>query len=371
MRKLITSIIGVILIGFGLYLFNTLSANKKRQIPRDTKVIPTVFIQEVQNQNVPITIIESGRLVSKNRIELFSEVQGVMEQTKRVFKPGEKFKKGEIIVHIRSDDFYANLQAQKSNLQNLITSILPDLRLDFPDAYEKWDKYIREFDIQKPVVDLPEPSSEKEKFFITGRNIYSTYYNTKNSEIIYQKYNLRAPFDGILTDASVTPGTLVRQGQRLGEFIDPSIYEMEVSVSKTMIQSISVGKKVKVVDPESKDHTWDGEIVRINGKVDQATQTVQVFIDVKGNTLREGMYLEAHINGEKKENAFEFSRNLLVNERYVYVVLDGKLVMKEVEPIHYTQKTVVVRGIEDGEILVSTSIPGAYEGMEVNIFKAS
>lgn len=371
MRKVITTVIGMALIGSGLYLFNTLASDKQKQSPQDNKAIPTVFSQKVQNKDVQITIIESGRLVAKNRIELFSEVQGVMEKMQREFKPGENYSKGEVIVHIRSEDFYANLQAQKSNLQNLITSILPDLRLDFPEAYEKWDRYVRNFDMNKPVQELPKPSSEKEKFFITGRNIYSTYYSTKNSEIIYQKYNLRAPFNGILTEATVTPGTLVRQGQRLGEFIDPSVYEMEVAVSKTLMTSLTVGKEVSIKDPESADQSWNGRIIRINGKVDQATQTVQVFIEVMGNQLREGMYLEAHINGEKKENAYEFSRNLLVNQQYVFLIRDNKLVMKEVEPLHFTQKTVVVRGIENGEVLLTTSIPGAYEGMEVDVIEAS
>ena len=78
---------------------------------------------------------------------MFAEVQGVMESPRKEFKPGSVYKKGETMVNIRSEDFYANLQAQKSSLVNLITSILPDLRLDFPDAYQKWDEYVRSFNI--------------------------------------------------------------------------------------------------------------------------------------------------------------------------------------------------------------------------------
>jgi len=41
--------------------------------------------------------------------------------------------------------------------------------------YQKWDKYIRDFEMDKPVAELPEPGSDKEKFFLTGKNIYTTY----------------------------------------------------------------------------------------------------------------------------------------------------------------------------------------------------
>ncbi len=371
LRKIISIIAGIILIGVGLFIAKTLASNEKGQRPQQEKVAPTVFVELVRNSDVPIEIVESGRLVAKNRIELFAEVQGIMEQTPKEFKPGALYRKGEVMVRIRDDDFYANLQAQKSTLQNLITSILPDLRLDFPEAYEKWDDYIRNFDMDKPVPQLPEPSSEKEKFFVTGRNIYTTYYNTKNSEIIWQKYNLNAPFSGVLTDAFVTPGSLVRPGQRLGVFIDPSIYELELAISKSAIPSLSVGHEVKVRETESNEWPWKGRIIRINGKVDPTTQTVQVFIQLEGDGLREGMYLEAMINGQKEEHAYEINRNLLVDQTKVYVIRNDKLDLIQVNPVYTTQKTVIIKGLQDNEKLIAKPVPGAYAGMEVVIYDGS
>lgn len=368
MRKIITIIVGIILIAIALFFASKLTNSKKNRPVTDDKVVQTVFTETVQNSAIPITVIESGRLMAKDRIELFTEVQGVMESTRKEFKPGAIYKKGEIMVKIRSEDFFANLQSQKSNLLNLITSILPDLRLDYPEAFPKWDAYVRDFDIEKPTPKLPETSSDKEKFFITGRNIYTTYYNVKNSEITYQKYNLRAPYNGILTSALVTPGTLVRPGQRLGEFIDPSVYELEVSISKTMIPALSLGGKVEIRDTESINQTWTGEIIRINGKVDQTTQTIKVFIEVKGKELREGMYLEAVIEGEEKQNAYEVNRSLLIDESKLYVVKDSVLQLMEIQPLHFTQKTVIVNGLNDGDKVVSKAVPGAYDGMEVQIF---
>lgn len=369
MRKYVTIIIGLLLIAGSAYVANDLSKREQKRRPKNEKVVPTVFVDTVRNSDTPVTVLESGRLMAKHRIEIFSEVQGVMQPTRKEFKPGATYRKGETVVQIRNDDYYANLQSQKSNLQNLITSILPDLRLDYPDAYQKWDEYLRNFDMDKTVAPLPEPSSDKERFFVTGRNIYTTYYATKNMEIILSKYNLRAPYSGVLTDALVTPGSLVRPGQKLGEFIDPSVYEMEVSVNKSLLASLKVGQKVMVRDTENHALVWDGKIIRINGRVDRTTQTVMVFIELRGKDLREGMYLEAIMNGESIDQSIEISRSLLVDESKVYVVNDTTLSLVEVFPKFYNEKTVIIQGLEDGQKLVSRAVPGAYAGMVVKIYQ--
>jgi multidrug efflux pump subunit AcrA (membrane-fusion protein) len=302
-------------------------------------------------------------------IEIFAEVQGVMESTGKEFKPGVSYGKGETFVRIRDNDYYANLQAQKSNLQNLVTSILPDLRLDYPEAYKKWDDYLRNFDMNQPVAELPKPTTDKEKFFITGRNIYTSYYTTKNMEIVLGKYNLRAPFSGILTEALANQGSLVRQGQKLGEFIDPGVYEMEVAVNKSILSSLKVGKQVEVKDPENHLLSWSGRIIRINGSVDRATQTVKVYVELKGEALREGMYLEAIMNGEPFDNAIEIDRSLLVDEHFVYAVVDSTMQLMDIDPVFFNEKTVIIQGLDDGNKIISRIVPGAYSGMKVQIFQ--
>lgn len=368
MRKYVTVILGLGIVIAGVFIARSLANTKKPSRPENEKVIPTAFTQIVTNSTIPIIIRESGRLQAKNRIELYSEVQGVMEQTRKELKPGTEYRKGETLVHIRSDDYTANLQAQKSTLQNLVTSILPDLRLDYPEAYPQWDAYIRNFEMNKPISELPEPSSEKEKFFITGKNIYTTYYATKNMEIILSKYTLRAPYNGILIEALVTPGSLVRQGQKLGEFIDPTIFELEVSISKSLMNALSIGQKAQISDPDDMEKEWFGSIKRINGKVDRNTQTVLVFIELKGANLREGMYLQANINGKQEQNAMEIQRNLLVDASNIYAITnENTLDLVPVELVFYNLNTVVVKGLKNGETILVKPVPGAYAGMEVRL----
>jgi membrane fusion protein, multidrug efflux system len=361
----ITIIVGVILIIGSVIGAKKIIESKKVYEGAEQKNIPIAFFKKVTNKNIPISITEQGRLLAKKRINLYAEVQGIMKSTQKDFKAGSPYKKGEVMIKITNDAFIANLLAQKSILQNLITSVLPDMRMDYPDAYQRWADYIKDFNINEDLALLPETSSEKEKFFITGKNIYTTYYNTKNIEITLGKYDIKAPFNGILTTAFVDPGTLIRPGQLLGEYIEPNHYEMQVDVSKNIISTLEIGEKVSVYTPANSDKIYQGQISRINGKIDQSTQTVQVFIDVNSADLKEGMYLEAEIPIQESQNAYEVNRMLLVNQNNLFVVTDSTLVLKAVTIIHKNEKTVIVSGLEDGTLLVDLSIPNAYQGMKI------
>ena len=368
MRKYINIFLGIALIALAFWLVNVMILKNKRPDRPPVKIVKTVFIDTIHNSTIPIMIRANGTLVAKNRIELFSEVQGVLQPTSKEFRPGNSYRKGEVILKIRSDEHYANLQAQKSNLYNSITSIMPDIRLDYPEEYAKWEAYLQEFDFDNVTPPLPQTNSEQEKFFISGRNIYTTYYNVKNMEVRQTKYTIRAPYNGILTDAMVNPGALIRPGQKLGEFINPSVYEMEVAINAKYSDLLQIGNTVEVASLDT-GMTWNGKIVRVNGSVDQATQTVMAYIELRGKDLKEGIYLEAHLKAKSEENAVEIPRKLLIDNQSLYVLKDSIIDLVPVKPVYYSDESVVIKGLADGTPYVSRMVPGAYPGMVVQVFK--
>ena len=368
MRKYINIFLGIALIALAFWLVNVVILKNKRPDRPPVKIVKTVFIDTIHNSTIPIMIRANGTLVAKNRIELFSEVQGVLQPTSKEFRPGNSYRKGEVILKIRSDEHYAQLQAQKSNLYNSITSIMPDIRLDYPEEYAKWEAYLQEFDFDRATPPLPQTNSEQEKFFISGRNIYTTYYNVKNMEVRQTKYTIRAPYNGILTDAMVNPGALIRPGQKLGEFINPSVYEMEVAVNAKYSDLLQIGNTVEVASLDT-GLTWNGKIVRVNASVDQATQTVMAYIELRGDDLKEGIYLEAHLKAKAEENAVEIPRKLLIDNQSLYVLKDSIIDLIQVNPVYYSDESVVIKGLADGTPYVSRVVPGAYPGMVVQVFK--
>lgn len=366
MRKIVLSVLGIIIILSGVLIAKYLVANKSKPGVQVQKVINNVYVDTVQNTTIPVVIKSSGNLTAKRKIEIYSEVQGIFRSSSKLFREGETYSKGSILLQIDASEFYASVQSQKSDLNNLLASIMPDIRMDYPDAYQQWQDYLENFNMNNSVPDLPEPSSEQEKSFITGRGIYTAYYNLKNLEQRLSKYTIRAPFDGILTEALVREGTLIRSGQQLGEFIDPEVYELEIAANKVYGPFLKIGKNVTVSSLEGMQ-TWEGKVSRINGKINQATQTIGVFIDVKGEGLKEGMYLEASLDARNEENAISIHRSLMVDDSHIFAVNDTILELIEVKPVFYSEKNVILKGVPDGTPIVNRPIPGAYPGMVVNV----
>ncbi|TPN87175.1 efflux RND transporter periplasmic adaptor subunit [Aquimarina algicola] len=368
MRNIILSILGVLLIIGAIFGAKMIIDSKTRPKPRPAKVVKTVFVDTVQNTTIPIRIGANGNLIAKRRLELFSEVQGIFQGGTKLFKTGQKYRKGQSLIRIDASEYFASVQSAKSELYNQITAIMPDLRLDYPEVYDKWQTYLGSFDMNKSTPKLPETTSDKEKYFITGRNIYTSYYNVKNLEQRLAKYTIYAPFDGVLTEALVNEGTLIRQGQKLGEFIDTDSYEMEVAVGKEYGDLLQIGKSVELTNLD-KTKIFTGVVTRINGRVDQSTQTITAFIEINESSLREGMYLEANLDAKKEENAIEIDRRLLEEGNKIFIVKDSILDIVDVSPVHFSDKKVVIKGIPDGKLILNKPVPGAYAGMLVKIFQ--
>lgn len=343
--------------------------NKKQKVPKSIITEKAVIFETVKNTSIPHFINETGLIAARNKIALYSEVQGVLNIKSKDFKTGTFYKKGETILSINTGEDFAKLLSSKSSLNNMLLAILPNIKIEFSAEYKKWEDFLQTSQkTEEPLPQLPETKGTQEKNFMTATNFYVQYYNVKSIEARLAKYNIRAPFDGTVTEALVNQGSLLRPGQKLGEFINAHNFELEVAVKSQYIHLIKTGKSVTLNNLE---HTksWQGKIVRVNGKIDQTTQTIRVFIAVKASDLYEGMYVEANLTLPAEPLAIEVNRKLLVDKNKLFAVKDSILFLVEVTPVFFNEKTVVVKNLQDGTKIISESVPGAYEGMKVKIKK--
>ena len=368
MRKIINIIISLVILLSAFFIGKYIIGSQKKNIPKSSLIVQKVFVDTVLNKTIPVVMTANGNLVALKKMELYAEVQGVLQSTGKLFREGQRYNAGEALLKLDASEFYASVQSQKSSFYNLIASVMPDLMLDYPQFSGKWQTYLTNFDIDKSVPKLPEITSDQERLFLAGRNVISTYYNVKNLEERLSKYILRAPFTGVLTETLVTEGTLVRSGQKLGEFIDPGVYELGVSVNKSFAEFLKINEVVRLHNI-NKTQVFEGKLVRINPRVDLNSQTIKVFISVVGETLKEGLYLEASIKGEDIENVIELPRSLLRDDKQLFVVRDSILDLIEVTPVYFGDQRVIIKGVPDGTKILSKSIPGAYAGMLVQILE--
>lgn len=343
-------------------LFREAAEPPRRTPPAPPK--PQVEMMEVRNADIPTRLEVQGELVAFDKIDIFTEVSGTLLHTEKPFKVGSYFPKGSVLIQVDDQEARLNLLSQKSSLLNAITQMMPDLKIDYPDSYGPWQEYLDNFDPEKPLTAFPKPRDKQEKYFVASRNLHSQYYSIKSAEERLSKFIVRAPFSGVITEATINPGALVRAGQKMGELMNTNNYELVATIPLSDLDYIRLGSRV---DLQSRDitGTWSGRVKRISDQVDASTQTVKVFISVRGKALREGMYMLGQIDARDIKNAIRLPRRLLVEQKGVYAVEDQKLRLKPVEVVKITEEYAIVRGLADGTKVLKTPITGAFDGMQV------
>ena len=143
---------------------------------------------------------------------------------------------------------------------------------------------------------------------------------------------------------------------------------MEATVSLKDLNFLRVGDLVKITS-EDIPGTWQGTLRRISDRIDVNTQTVKVFIQVGGQNLKEGMFLQGEVKSIALQNVSSIPRGLINQQNQVYLVKGAKLQLQEVVIARYVDNNALVKGLKNGSYLLNESSAEYYEGMKVEVKK--
>jgi multidrug efflux pump subunit AcrA (membrane-fusion protein) len=126
----------------------------------------------------------------------------------------------------------------------------------------------------------------------------------------------------------------------------------------------------------NEDHFWQGRIVRINAAVDKETRLIYATAEVSdpyasaipgSMPMAVGLFVSAEIAGVNPQSVFVMPRVALRNNDKVYVINDdSKLEIRTVDVLSTSeQRVLVTHGVLPGDRVVTSSIPAAVDGMEV------
>ncbi len=366
-KRLIALLISMAIIVCAIFIVKLLKSNKNQNINSTTqKSVPLVEVITPASNNINYQHTATGKLLAKNRFEIFSQVDGQLTQSANWFKPGKHYDKNETLLKIDQQEYKMTLLSQKSEFITALTSILPDLKSDFPSIFDTWKEYALALDVEAPLNKIPEAQTSKEKFYLSGKGIYSKYYSIKSSEEKLAKYTIRAPFDGVVISSFVEGGKAVRPGTELGTFISPLDYELEVTLPLSASNDINIGTYASLSSTEITGQ-WDGKVIRIGGSIDEQSQNIKVYIQTNGNKLKEGMFLTAHIDIAPHPNSSIIPRKMLNNNNEVFIVKNDSLRLIKVNVLAKQNNKAIISNLEQNTQILSTIIKNAYDGMPVRV----
>lgn len=363
LQKLLRFLLGAVI--FGVFLMVSIWLVKTK--PEPPIGVPPVAQKAVKTttielQNYPIRTYVTGRVQAKQSIELFAEVSGKLAIGGKEFREGTKFKKGEAILRLDPNEQLQSVKSQRSAFIQLVSGILADIQIDYPENAGAWMSYVSDLNPDRALPTIPQPKSNQEKLFLTNRGVYNQYYNIQSAEERLGKFTIRAPFDGIVTEALVNPGALVRAGQKMGGYISIGTFEIEAAIEDEEKAFIQLGDSVSF--PNQEDVI--GVVLRMGESLDPSTQTHKVFIGVDSKSLTSGDYLEGVITSETKVRSTRMEAGLFNPDGSVYAVAKDSTLNKVFPKIlHKNKKEILVNGLEEGLVVLSEPVANAFDGMRV------
>ena len=345
-----------------------LAERKKSRTPASDTIIPKyVKSLTVKNQIHPIILKGYGKVNAASSINISTEVQGVLTSAISL-KKGTNFRRGQVLFTIKNADVKLALQSKKSSFLTQLTTILPDLSIDYPESYNNWKIFFEKIEVSLPLPNLPEFKSNKEKSFIISRNILSQYYSIKSDEARLKKYTITAPFSGSIIESYSESGATVSPGMSVIKILREGKLEIEIPVLAKNLALIKKGQEVQLQNNDGRIIL--GSINRIGEYVNAATQTFPVFVSINdnNNSLYNGIYLESTINCNSNQLAVEIPRTAIFENENIYTINnESQLVKKKINISTLQDKTVLVTGLKDGTSIVSEAVVNVKEGTTVSI----
>ncbi|MCL3779276.1 HlyD family efflux transporter periplasmic adaptor subunit [Prolixibacteraceae bacterium JC049] len=352
-QKMLYGAVGVLII-VAAFMVSGALINSKAAPKKDDKQHRAIYVKasKAVEKEISADMHYRGRVTAFDNVALASEVSGKILKGDVRFKEGERFKKGDVIVKIYSEDVKASLKSGKSNLLQTLSKILPDLKVDFPEEFNKWKTFFNAVDPENDLPLLPSIKTEKEKVFLASNNVLSTYYSLQQQEINLKRYTIRAPFNGSFMSVNKEIGAVASPGGELAKIARSDKLEVVVPVFPSDLKWIKTRDKV--------EFNGDNQAVisRIAGFVDENTQSVNVYLTYNANntsTILQGQYVDVAFKGGEIKG-LEIPREALIDNNAVYALDNGKLQKQKVEIIRQLNDSYIVSGVDEGKMIVMESM---------------
>lgn len=169
----------------------------------------------------------------------------------------------------------------------------------------------------------------------TKRNTEQSDLEAARTKVVSSRQQLertqvRAPFDGIVSERKVSAGDTAQLGKELLKVIDPQSLRLEGLVSADSIGEVKVGQRVVFRVNGFADREFLGTITKINPAANATTRQVEVLVGFADATQRpevSGLYAEGRIE-TRSTTALTIPATALVrdgDQAYAWRLTNGAL----------------------------------------------
>ncbi len=192
-----------------------------------------------------------------------------------------------------------------------------------------------------------------------------------------QRTEVRAPFDGVVSDRKVSPGDTAQLGKELLKVIDPRSLRFEGLVSADKLAELRLGQGVHFRVNGHGNTQFRGKIKRIDVAANATTRQVEVLVELGEGEKPQaaGLYAEGNVEARATE-ALMLEDAAIVragDQAHAWRVKEGKLskvTLKLGERDTRTGQIAVLGGLSKGDSVLRKPSATLKDGQPVEMSKA-
>lgn len=326
-----------------LDLLDTTSQNTKNGIG--------VKVEKVKKQAFAHYFMAAGELETIHEAFVSPEISGQIVSIS--VKEGQYVKEGQQMAKLNTSLIEKNIEEVKTQLK-LAETI-------YNRQKELWDKNI---------------GSELQ--YLEAETNYQSLENKLNTlRVQYDMMIINAPISGVVEEVFLKEGEMAMPGMQLFQLVNLDNLYVSAKLSEAYLSAVKKGDMVVIEFPSYPGYKLERPVSRLGNVINKQNRTfiLQVKIQNNDGLLKPNMLANVSINDYNSDNSIVVP-SILIREdltgKYLYVAQNNggnwfarKKYVKE--GIAYEDKSEVISGLEEGELVIVVGYNNVSDGLELNL----
>ena len=336
------------------------------------QVKPTVSAMKPTATEHALSIDVTGNVTLAGKARITSEVAGRVVWISPTFRNGGSIAANEPFVKIDPTEYELGVEAAEMAVEEA------EARLSVARA--RAEERERVFTRDNPGAEVPERIRGAPRIAKAEAALKSAQAALKLAVLQLERTNISLPYDGrvIATDLEigefVGPPDIVGRDARLGSVYRTDAIQVRAPIEQDDLAYLApvIGRSATV---RTSSATYAATVVRTSSTIAPKTRLATLFLNFADGEAAAalplpGTFVAVEIEGPEFSNVFVLPESVLQDRDSVWIVEGGSLKAVQAHVLGYADDGVVVEAFDAGDGVVIGALPGALEGLAVEVSDA-
>ncbi len=330
-------------------------------------VVTGVVVIKVHPSQVDRYYETPGTVKAKTISVISSRIMGTVTSVN--VREGNRVCKGQLLLTIDDRDLMQKMKTAEEGYKESLETlrVAKENRSLMDITYKRYKNLYGEKAISEQEMD--EIKTKKKVADIEYQRAQATMKETESSlseaQINHGFAKIAAPISGVITEKKIEVGSMAVPGTPLLTVEDDSSFRIEANVDERLSGRLKVGMPVDVII-DSIGKRIKGQISEVVPAVDPMSRTFLIKVDIKGESLRTGLYGRVLVPEGKKETILVPKESVVEKGQLVgvYTVDDKGIITYRLIKTGktYNEKVEVLSGLRDGDRIVVNGVGKVVDG---------